>query len=205
MAAGNDLRRQTEAYLNRLRRYLHAVSDQDAREIIEELRSHIAERVATTGTGVEAVLAALGSPEELARDYATDALLARAEISPFPVGILSSLFAWASLTITGLSVLLASIMGYLLGTLLILPAVLKPFHPQNAGLWAFRDSTGDLTFSLRLGLGSGGGTAGARDVLGWWFVPIGLMMGFCLVILTTRLALWCVRRYRRSHALPWTE
>ena len=202
MAAGNDLQRQIEAYLNRLRRYLHTVTDQDAREIIEELRSHILERVATTSTGVEAVLAALGSPEELARDYVTDALLARAEISRSPVGTLSSLFHWASLSITGLSVLLASIMGYLLGALLILPAVLKPFHPQNAGLWAFRDSTGDLTLSLRLGLGTGGGTPRARDVLGWWFVPLGLAMGCCLVMLTTRAALWCVRRYRRSHTLP---
>ena len=67
------------------------------------------------GRRVDAALAALGSPEELASEYMTDKLLARAEVSRSPVRILESLFRWASLSVAGFFVFLASIVGYLLG------------------------------------------------------------------------------------------
>jgi len=127
-------------------------------------------------------------------------LLARAEASRSPVRILESLFRWASLSAAGFFVLVGSMMGYFLGTVFILVAALKPFHPQTAGLWLLRDSTGDPEISLRLGFGSVPGAG--RDVLGWWIVPIGLLAGCAVVMLTTRVALWCARQYRRSHLLP---
>jgi hypothetical protein len=180
------------------------VNDEDALEIVEELRSHITDKAAgsgeVTGTGVDAALAALGSPEELASQCMTDELLARAEVSRSPVRIVESLFRWASLSVAGFLVLLGSMVGYFLGVVFMLCAVLKPFHPQTAGLWVFPDSTGDLAISLRLGFGSA--PVGGKDVLGWWIVPIGLLAGCGLVMLTTRFALSCARRYRRSRALP---
>jgi hypothetical protein len=39
-------------------------------------------------------------------------------------------------------------------------------------------------------------------VLGWWIVPLGLVAGGALAMLTTLFALWCARQYRRSHVLP---
>ena len=114
--------------------------------------------------------------------------------------ILESLFRWASLSVAGFFVLVGSMMGYFLGTVFLLVAALKPFHPQTAGLWLLRDSAGDLEISIRLGFGSVP-TAG-RDVLGWWIVPIGLLAGWAILMLTTRFALWCARQYRRSHLLP---
>src|SRR5437016_6003623 len=90
-----------------------------------------------------------------------------------------------------------SILGYFLGVVFILWAVLKPFHPQTAGLWASRDSTGDLAISLRLGFGTV--PVAGKDVLGWWIIPIGLLAGCGLMMLTTGFAVWCARRCRRSH------
>ena len=130
----------------------------------------------------------------------TDNLLARAEASRSPVRILESLFRWASLSVAGFFVLVGSMMGYFLGTVFILVAALKPFHPQTAGLWLLRDSAGDPEISLRLGFGTVPATG--RDLLGWWIVPIGLLAGCAVVMLTTRFALWCARQYRRSHLLP---
>ena len=69
---------------------LHRRSDacelrDDIREIVEELRGHILERATLDGevsaAGVQAALANLGNPERLAREYVTDNLLARAEVS----------------------------------------------------------------------------------------------------------------------------
>jgi hypothetical protein len=203
MTTAGDAQHKIEAYLGRLRQLLCDMNAEDAREIAKELRSHITEKAAESGqvtaAGVETALAGLGTPEELASQYTTDALLARAEVSRSPVRILESLFRWASLSIAGFLVLLTSIVGYFLGGTFMWCAVLKIVHPQTAGLWVFPNG-GDREISLRLGFGNA--PLGGRDVLGWWIVPAGLIVGCGLVMLTTRFALWCARQYRKSLALP---
>jgi len=123
----------------------------------------------------------------------------RAEVSRSPLQILKSLFRWASLSIAGFCVLFGSLIGYLAGIVFLLCALLKPFHPHTAGLWIIPDGAVDVEISLRLGFGS---IPAGREVLGWWIVPLGLVAGFGLVMLTSRCALWCARRYRRPSVLP---
>jgi hypothetical protein len=200
-----DAQHRIDDYLSRLRSRLRDINEQDMREIIQELRSHILDKTQISGEGntidkVAETLDALGSPEQLAAEYLTDNLLARAEVSRSPMRILSVLFRWASLSIAGFSVFLGSIVGYLLGVVFVLCAFLKPIHPQTAGLWIYPTGGADSTISLRLGFGSP--PPDARDLLGWWIVPIGLVVGCGLVMLTTRFALWCVRRYRKSRMSP---
>jgi hypothetical protein len=199
MTTTGDERQRIETYLGSLRLRLRGFKDQDVREIVEELRSHIVDKVAS-GDNLDGVLAGLGSPEELASQYTTDDLLARAEVSRSPFRILEGLFRWASLSLAGFFVLLGSIVGYFVGGAFVLCALLKSFHPHTAGLWLLPDATGDSTFSLRLGFSSA--PAGGRELLGWWMIPVGLAVGGGLVMLTTRFALWCVQRYRRSRVLP---
>src|SRR5580700_2822043 len=176
MTRAGDAQHKIEAYLGRLRQLLCGMNAADAREIVEELRSHITEKAAeggqVTAAGVDTALARLGSPEDLASQYTTDALLARAEVSRSPLRILESLFRWASLSVAGFLVLLTSIVGYFLGGALMLCAVLKTIHPQSGGLWAFPNGA-DTEFSLRLGFGTP--PPGGRDLLGWWIVPVGLI------------------------------
>jgi hypothetical protein len=192
-----------EAYLVKLRARLRGMHVEDVQEIIAELRSHITEKATENGVltlpGVEAALVALGSPERLASEYTTDDLLARAKVSRSPLRILGSLFHWASLSIAGFFVLVGTILGYSLGVVSVLAAFAKPFHPHAAGLWLIPGGD-DVEISLHLG----GGTAPAvgREVLGWWIVPLGLVVGCALALLTTRFALWFVRRYRASRTSP---
>jgi hypothetical protein len=192
-----------DGYLNHLRAGLRGLGRDEIREIVEELRSHILDKASASGevtaAGVDAALAALGSPEELASAYVTDTVLAQAEISRSPVRILKSLFRWGTLSIGGFFVLLVSLIGYGTGISFFLVGLLKPFHPDTAGLWVWRNS-GDITYSVRLGFATP--PAGASELLGWTITPIGLSLGFGLVMLTTHFALWCVRQYRRSRALP---
>jgi uncharacterized membrane protein len=195
----HEAQKRIEAYLGRLRVRLRGMNREDIREIVEELRGHIQEK--TEGGGepiatVDAVLAALGSPEELASQYVTDDLLARAEVSRSPWRTLESLFRWASLSVVGFFVLLISIMGYFLGGAFILSGVLKVIHPQTAGLWLLPAGPGDGELSLRFGFGNA--PVGGRDLLGSWILPVGLAVGCAMVLLTTRVALWFARRYRRS-------
>jgi hypothetical protein len=196
-----DGQQRIDAYLTKLRRRLRGIDEQEIHEIIEELRGHILDKtgVADKQGSVEKVgetLDALGSPEQLAGEYLTDNLLARAEVSRSPARILGVLFRWASLSVAGFLVFLSSIVGYFMGVVFALCALLKPIHPQTAGLWIYHAGAEDSTISLRLGFGSP--PPDARELLGWWIVPIGLALGCALVMLTTRFALWCVHRYRRS-------
>ena len=97
----DDAKQKSEAYLAKLRAQLRGFDNQQVAEIVAELRSHIMDKLAIPGDAVtaaqvDAALAALGSPEELASQYITDNLLARAEVSRSLLPLLDGLFRWAS-------------------------------------------------------------------------------------------------------------
>jgi hypothetical protein len=196
MTMAGDSQQRIDAYLGRLRGRLRGANEEEIREIVDELRSHILDKAAAssqlndeangeiTPAGVDAALAAL-----------------RAEVSRSPVQILRSLFRWASLSVGGFFVLLGSSLGYFFGAVFILVGVAKLFHPHTAGLWIIPTGAGDSEISFRMGFGSV--PAGGRDVLGWWIVPIGWVVGGGLVMLTTYIAVWFVRQYRKSRVRPW--
>lgn len=196
-----DAQRTIDSYLKQVRKGLRGMADDDARDIIEELRSHILDRAGTGGIvspeAVNSAVAALGSPEALASEYVTDELLSRAQVSRSPFLILNALLRWAGLSVAGAFVLLGSVIGYFLAIVFAAVALLKPLHPHTAGLWVLPDSD---SYSVRLGFA--GPPPGAHEILGWWVVPVGLFLGYGLFLLTTRFALWSVRQYRRSRGLP---
>ena len=148
---------------------------------------------------MDGALTAIGSPEELASEYVTDSLLAGAEASRSPWRVLDGLFRWASLSVAGFLVLVTSMVGYFFGIVLMLCAALKALHPHTAGLWAIPNG-GDVELSLRLGFGTP--PTSGHELLGWRILPLGLVGGGALVVLTTRFALWCARQYRSSQRLP---
>jgi uncharacterized membrane protein len=84
--------------------------------MVKEIRAHILDK-ASSGVSLEklgATLAALGSPEELASQYLTEALLKRALRTRSPLVSLHSLFRWATLSLTGVLVFVVSVFGYTL-------------------------------------------------------------------------------------------
>lgn len=202
--SAREAEQKVDAYLKQVRARLRGVREEQVREITAELRSHILERAASAGEltiqRVDAALDALGSPEDVAHEYTADEVLAREEVSRSPLRLIDSLFAWASMSLAGFLVLIGAIVGYFLGVVFLLVALLKPFHPATAGLWAIRNTIGDLELSVRMGFGDA--PSNGHELLGWWIVPLGLVIGCGLVILTTRLALWCVRMYRCGRARP---
>ena len=199
-----DAEGRVEAYLEEMQERLRGMNHEDAREIVRELRSHILDTACGSGDmtplTVEAALAALGSPEELAGQYLTDEMLARAEASRSPVPILRSLFHWARLSVAGSIALLGVVAGYLLSAALVLGALLKPVHPETAGLWVIPNGLDDIMISFRLGFEDA--PISGKEVLGWWIVPLGLVLGFGVAVIATRFSICSVRRYRKSLALP---
>jgi hypothetical protein len=195
----NAAQKKVERYLQELRAALRALPAEQASDIVEELRSHIMEKAAAGGNpapaAVDSAIADLGSPEDLASLYLTDDLQVRALASRSPLLILRSLFRWASLSFAGFFVLMGSLVGYCVAVSLVACGLLRPIHPLRAGLWMIPDGA-DYELSLRLGFGSV--PPGSRDLLGWWIVPIGLMVGIGLFLLTSWFGLWSIRRLRRA-------
>src|SRR5262245_41971767 len=68
-------------------------------EFLQELRAHVLDRLQQTASPTEdecrAILAALGTPEEIARHYRVEAALSRAKRSNSPLLLLRSTLRWA--------------------------------------------------------------------------------------------------------------
>jgi hypothetical protein len=195
MTISSDSQKQINAYLQRLRKGLRNLRDEDAGEIVEELRSHIVEKATAggevTSTGVDSALAALGSPEELAGQYITDDLLAWAESSRAPWAILRGAFHWATLSVKGFLVLMVCAVGYALGGACLIAALVKPFNPR-VGLWVVDNDT----YSLALGMT--GARMQGHELLGWLLIPICLSLGGGTILLTTHFGLWSIRKFREA-------
>jgi hypothetical protein len=184
-----------EAYLSELRSRLRGLPEADVFEIVAELRSHVRDSGAGTGLvegEVAVALARLGSPAELASLYRTDRLLLRAGRSRSPWLLLWSLFRWAAISVAGSGVLIPVIAGYVVAGSLFMAALIKPFAPDRVGLW--RLSSDEI--SLRLGLSATPPPPG-QELLGFWIVPLGLMLGAGTFFLAVWFGRWAIHRLRR--------
>lgn len=195
MAMPADPRAQIERYLLRLRNALGRMPDSEKSEILSDIRNHIEERLSDASSGqaeiVAETIAALGSPESLAASYQRERLMARATASAAPPLLLHATFQWALTGIRGFLAFLTLLLGYAFGLGFLICAILKPFLPSQVGLWldppAF--TLGVLTAAPR----------GGRELLGWWIVPIGWILGPLLLIGTTRLVQWLLRMRVAKH------
>ncbi len=188
-----------DSYLRQVRAGLRALSTSEVEDILNELRVHITERVgAETGeAAVNSVLRALGKPEQIAALYVAENLSLQAESSRSPWTVLRSVFHWATLSVKGFVLLAICLIGYSFGLSFFLAALLKPFHPEDVGLWT---SGNHQDFSLHVG-GFSGHSGEERELLGWWLIPVGCSLGGGTILLTTHFALWGLRRLRSSRNL----
>jgi hypothetical protein len=184
-----------EVYLQAVEEHLQSLSPEDSSEIILELRSHVLDRVKgdLSDATVSATLTRLGDPREIARINLRMRLAAVAVAHPqllTAAGILSRLVAIGG---KGFLILILSLTGYAFAACWLLTALAKPFAPDRVGLWLLPDPTGDLSFSL----GRHGAGAAGHDILGWWIIPIGLLVGAICAFLTYRIDLRFIQELAR--------
>jgi hypothetical protein len=181
-----------EGYLARVRVALRGLPEVEVDEILRELRSHIVEVGPGQGLGIESALRSLGDPVELAKRYRAQNQMAVAECSGSPLVILQGLRA----SRTGFKRVAATVLyvfGYINVVMLWAAALDKLFAPASTGLWHIPGRLGSWTVVT-----DGRAPAGARELLGWWFVPVAVLAGVALRYAIDRIAQWWIRRYRRS-------
>jgi len=175
-----------DTYLSRLRTALAGLPAPEVEEILREFRSHIVERQEVEGqSNSQRIFGELGPPEGIAALYRTDALVARARLTLSPLLVLKAVSRVATKSLLGFVSLMLALFGYLTGAAFLWCAVMKPIWPQRIGLWV-----SDHRFSMGDMVDRG---AHAQELLGWWIIPIGLICGLVIILLTTLLLRWLLR------------
>jgi len=193
MSTGNEERAGVEAYLAALRSGLRGLREEQVRDIVEEIRSHVRDAAGGSDPArVAAALERLGSARELAARYLAEDLALRAEASRTPWLIVRSTVAWAKVSVGGAVAAFGCVVGFGLAACFAFCGLAKPLNPARVGLWRLADA--DRSLSLHLGLGA---PPAGTELLGWWMVPVGLAAGAALFLLTSWFGLARLRALRR--------
>ncbi len=184
-----------ERYLERLKKALHGADPKEQEEILSDIRSLISEHLDTaersTAT-VDAVLKRLGPPEALANAYRMEGLLAEAAHSSAPLLIVKATLRWALEGILGFVAAMIVFIGYSMAVAFLAVAVLKPIFPADTGLWV---GGGSFTFGM-----INPHPTSVHELLGYWIIPVGILLALASFVLTTRLTRWFIQR--RSQIFP---
>lgn len=193
--------RQAEAkidsYLSRTRIALRGLPEGEIDDILRELRSHATELAGRAGCDVDTALESLGDPVALARTYLAENRMIQAECAGSPLVILQGLRHASHSRLGRIAVTALYAFGYINVLTLWAAAIKKLFTPSQAGLWYVPGKIWSLTL-----LSGGNPPPDAKELLGWWLVPLCLITGWMLRRIVDRIAQWWIGRYRRLHAGP---
>lgn len=177
------------AYARELRWALSSLPDADRDSIVDEMRSHVLDRM-DAGASLEDVLASLGPADDYAsafRDAYTVATSLSSGRTPHLVGALMRNVAnSASAALAGIIILAAWMFTLLIGNI----ALLKISDPAHVGLWK-----GDHFFFI----GIIDDPSTGQELLGPWLLPIALASLVISLLLTRWLAVWALKRIAPRH------
>lgn len=187
-------------YLQKLIEVLKPFPEKEREEIVLEIKSHIEERMAQS-TGAEAgtealknALSRLGRPEEYGSEFVTDYLLSMGMERKKAWMVFKGLLRWGCNTLVGFFYSIFFFSSYLISVSFIFIGIMKPIFPQNVGLFL---NNGEVqNFGLIMGMTN---DATMQEVLGYWIIPISLVIGIAWFLTTT----WLLKRIIRNRFGFW--
>lgn len=181
MRDGNEV----EIYLSELRKHLGPMTLDEREEIVREIQAHIRDAAEQSGTSAEDVLRRLGPATELAAQYREGLLIRQASRSFSPLTLLRGALRVATKGMAGTMVFLAGLIGYTTGAGFVLGALMKPFFPNNVGVFTAQSHSVTETVGSTVTRMT---TSGPRhELLGMWAIPLFLVLGSLTLIATTLL------------------
>lgn len=183
-----------DAYIRDLTRALSSLSENDRREIVDEIRAHLDHRDGESK--LDDAIKALGSPHQCARGFLEELQLQAAFNDVGPARTFGALIALASRRATATVGLFVSGVFYLFAVGFAFICVAEIVSPNSVGLWI--DPAGD---TYALGVVDVEEGSGAREVLGAWMIPFAAAIS----MLSLLIAQWLGRLFiglmlKRPHA-----
>jgi len=159
-------------------------------DVVRELRAHVFDRLeqitVPTNDDCRTVLKAMGTPEEIARQYRLELLLNRSAWRISPWRMLRTLFRWTLTGIQGYIVFVLALMGYTLGASFYITALLKPFFPHNVGVFISEQGLNIARFP---------DPPPGAEILGIYYIPVAVFVGFLFTLGTTLAIRFVVRHF----------
>jgi uncharacterized membrane protein len=178
-----------EDYFSQLEARMSDLPAADRREFTRELRAHVLDRLEQVAAPSEAdcrsVLKALGTPDEIARQYRLERIMTRSAWRTSPLLILRTTFRWALSGVQGFIVFMVAFTGYAFAASLYLGALLKPFFPRNVGFFVGREGLNLADWPLPHGVA----------VLDSYFIPLAVLLGYLFTLGTTLIIRFVTRRF----------
>lgn len=175
-------RRRWDAYFADVRRSL-ARAGADAAGLRGDLEAHVADSMAATPDGSELerldlALSRLGQPADYLRPLLADQLIERGTRTYSPLTIARGLSLSVLAGSRRMVIALGFGLGYLLLAIFAGMAVLKPLWGEHVGVFRNADGTVSAGIVAR--------ADGAQELLGWWSIPIALLLAGLLYIALTK-------------------
>jgi uncharacterized membrane protein len=184
--------REVENYLRRLGYALNPLPPEERAEIVREARSYFLDRIQGAddpATGFRRAVEGLGAPEEYAGPYLDDYQITVAVSGGSGVAMLRQglrMVGRGTKALIGFALVLPL---FAIAAALALIAVLKPVFPENVGAW-FAPDLG----VMGMGFVTAETAASASDLLGYWIIPVNLV----LAVLLYRMGTGLLTRFLRS-------
>jgi uncharacterized membrane protein len=179
-----------ESYFAALDTQLSDLPQTKREEVVRELRAHVFDRLeqitVPTDSDCGTVLKAMGTPQEIARQYRVELLLSRSAWKVSPWSVLRTLFRWTLTGIQGYVVFLIALLGYTMGAGLYLTALLKPFFPHNVGFFVSERGINFASFPA---------PPAGMEMLGPYYIPFAVVAGYLFTFATTLAIRAVVRRF----------
>ena len=165
-----------ETYIGRLQANLPSMTLAERQDILDEIRSHVHDRVAAYGLSIPEVLERLGPPETVAGGYHRGSLVVRERASL--MGLLRVAFAAVVTAFHGIFLMAIAFYGYAGALACFGLLIARMFFPEQTALW--------MTQDWDLGMGADR-PPDATVFLERWLQPIAFGAGAVLFGLTTML------------------
>jgi len=215
-----------DRYLETLRKHCAGVSPAEADEFVDEIRSHIMDRISAedhpTPETLDTILQRVGDPKQLAALLVAQTEIRRAARSLSPWTILQAILRFAMKGVAGAVSFVITAAVYGCAAVCALVIVLKPLLPHRIGLWLGPGHTltlgywdGEIVNSQLYGIslrydpvnfviGTLGPASGAvRDLAGSHIYVIAALAGGVFFAVATLFGRWVIsklslRKFRRS-------
>jgi len=195
-----DSKKLLEDYLQNLKEVLKPLPEKEKDEIVLEIKGHIQERMSQSSQAednaeaLKNALIRLGKPEEYAFEFVTDYLLSRGIEKKKVWMIFKGLLRWGCNTLAGFFYSLFFFASYLISASFVFIGIMKPIFPEKVGFF-LRNGRFE-NFGLIMGVTD---NPNMQEVLGYWIIPIALIIGIVCFFVTT----WLLKKVIRNRFGFW--